>query len=185
MKNIIQSPFNNAKAILSDIYCASINISGNLSTTNITISSSTVNNECINNSLSVSNNTIIDGVLTVNNEIHNNNTIYCNNLISSNDVLFPYKNIGFIYIGSISYPIIKSCYDTTTLYINLNLRDLLNNNICFFLIYPNYSITFYSANNSILQTIDNTNGTDLLYSQINLNSILCIKFIIKYKNNII
>jgi hypothetical protein len=152
----------------------------------VNISSISNDNVCVNNNTAC-NNSIIDGTCTVNGELHNNNTIYCKNLISSNDVLFPFKIIGYFYINNISYPIIKSCYNTVAFYTNLNLRDLLynNTNTSYLLIFPYYSISFYSANNTLIQTINNTTGSDLLYSQIILSSNYIIKFIVKYNNNII
>ena len=150
---------------------------------NTNINNISNNNETVNLNLSTGSDAIVGGKLTVNDEIHNNNTIYCKNLISTNDILYPFKTIGFIYIGSMCYPVIKSCYDATKFCTNINLQNLLFTNTCYLLIYPYYSISFYS--HTIVQTINNTSGIDLLYSQIDLSSTHCIKFIVKYNNNII
>ena len=183
LKNIYQSPYGTS-AYLNNVYCASLT-SNSITCPSSIVTSSTITDEGVNNNITVGNNILVANDLTVNGEIHNNNTIYCKNLTARNSVNYPFKNIGYIYINSVPYPIVKSCYDTKNFYSSLNLQNLLNNNVCYMLIYPYYSITFYNTSNVIILTIDNTTGNDLLYNQINLNSSLCSKFIIKYINTII
>ena len=73
--------------------------------------------------------------------------------------------------------------DTTNEITNFNLQTYLinsNNNSLF--IQPYYSIIFYN-NENILQIIDNSTGSTMLYNLITFNqSLLCTKIIIQYKN---
>ena len=191
LKNIYQSPFGTS-AILNNVYSASINNANNITTNSLTtnsiscpslnISSATFTDESATDCLTVGNDILVGGSLTVAGEIHNNNNMYCQNIICRNDITYPYKTVAYIYINSVPYPLIKSCYNTLLFYGTLNLQNLLNTNTCYLLLYPYYSISFYSSTNNIIQTINNTTGTDLLYSQITLSNNLCSKFIIKYKN---
>ena len=194
LKSIYQSPFGGS-AILNNVYSASINNNGNITTDSLTtnsiscpsliLDSATFTDEATTNCVTVGNDLLIGGSITVAGEIHNNNNIYCQNLTCRNDITYPSKTIGYFYINSVPYPIIKSCYNTLLFYGSLNLQNLLNVNTCYLLLYPYYSVSFYNNKNNVIQTINNATGTDILYSQITLSSNLCYKFIIKYKNTTI
>jgi len=151
----------------------------------VNINSVSNNNENVQINFSTGSDSVIGGKLTINDELHCTSNIYCNNIYSNVDVLFSFKYCAILYINTLVLPIHKSNYNLTNFYTNLNLQNLLNTNTCNILIHPKYSISFYSANNTLLQTINNTNGTDLLYNSITLSSTLAIKFIVKYNNNII
>jgi hypothetical protein len=151
----------------------------------VNINSVSNNNETVKINFSTGSDSVIGGKLTINDELHCTSNIYCNNIYSNVDVLFSFKYCAILYINTLVLPIHKSNYNLTNFYTNLNLQNLLNTNTCNILIHPKYSISFYNANNTLLQTINNTNGTDLLYNSITLSSTLVIKFIVKYNNNII
>ena len=115
------------------------------------------------------------------------NTINCKKLNVS-EIENHYKNkiCGYINIGIAPYlsiPLIASIMDTTNEITNFNLQTYLinsNNNSLF--IQPYYSIIFYN-NENILQIIDNSTGSTMLYNLITFNqSLLCTKIIIQYKN---
>jgi hypothetical protein len=112
------------------------------------------------------------------------NNLYVNNILYKN-----HQNIGFIYIGAlnnISLPLSSgSIYDTSTYYTNLNIQTYLINTYTnnYVLLQPYYCLIFYN-NDNIVQIIDNTNGTNMLYNMIQFsnNNVYCTKIIIQYKN---
>ena len=189
LKSIYQSPFGGS-AILNNVYSASINNNGNITTDSLTtnsiscpsliLDSATFTDEATTNCVTVGNDLLIGGSITVAGEIHNNNNIYCQNLTCRNDITFPSKTIGYFYINSVPYPIIKSCFNILSFHGgSLNLQNLLNVNTCYLLLYPYYSVSFYNNKNNVIQTINNATGTDILYSQITLSGNSCYKFIVK------
>ena len=157
----------------------------------------------------IENGTIITGDITSDDNLNNNlvsENIGCGNLNSSknitcidlkcntincktltiNDIYYKNKICCTINLGVTPYlsiPLITSISDTTSGIINFNLQTYLidsNNNSIF--IQPYYCITFYN-NENILQIIDNTSGSTLLYNLITFdNTNLCTKIIIQYKN---
>jgi chromatin remodeling complex protein RSC6 len=71
--------------------------------------------------------------------------------------------------------------DNIVTYFNLQTYLINSNNNSLF-IQPYYSIIFYN-NENILQIIDNSTGSTMLYNLITFNqSLLCTKLIIQYKN---
>jgi len=113
------------------------------------------------------------------------NSIDCNSIIT-NDLFYKGKiccNINLGISPYLSIPLTTSIYDTTTAITNFNLQTYLinsNNNSLF--IQPYYSIIFYN-NNYVLQIIDNSSGSNMLYSSITFNLVLtCTKIILQYKN---
>jgi len=114
------------------------------------------------------------------------NSINCNS-ITTNDLFYKGKiccNINLGIAPYLSIPLSTSLYDITTNITNFNLQTYLinsNNNSVF--IQPYYSIIFYN-NDSILQTIDNSSGSNMLYDLIAFNqNLTCSKIIIQYKNS--
>ena len=115
-------------------------------------------------------------------------TIKCNTFIA-NDVYYKNKICCHINLGIspyLSIPLISSISDTTSNITNFNLQTYLidsNNNSLF--IQPYYCITFYN-NENILQIIDNSTNSTMLYKLIIFSqSLLCTKIMIQYKNIII
>ena len=113
------------------------------------------------------------------------NSVDCSS-ITTNDLFYKGKiccNINLGISPYLSIPLITSIYDTTTEITNFNLQTYLinsNNNSLF--IQPYYSIIFYNYEN-ILQIIDNSNSSSILYSLITFSfNYICTKIILQYKN---
>ena len=112
-------------------------------------------------------------------------SIKCNS-ITANTINYKNQFVGNINIPSIylTIPLSNgSILDTTSYYTNFNLQTYLintNNNSVF--LNPNYSLIFYN-NNIILQIIDNTSGSNILYKTISFSqNLVCTSIIIQYKN---
>ena len=154
---------------------------------NVNLNSVSNTNECVQNDLSTGSDCVIGGQLSVNSDFHSSsniyaNTIYCNNIYNN------YQWIGFLYINTLTIPILnKSNYDVTKTYTNLNLQTLFynNNSTTYILLNPKYSISFYGITNNIVQTVDNTNNTNILYQQLTFSTNYIIKYVIKLNNFII
>jgi len=115
------------------------------------------------------------------------NTINCKK-INVSEIESHYKNkiccnINLGVLPYLSIPLTTTILDTTTGIINFNLQTYLinsNNNSIF--VQPYYCVTFYN-NENILQIIDNSNGSDMMYDLITFNqNLTCTKIIIQYKN---
>ena len=113
------------------------------------------------------------------------NSIDCNSL-TTNDIFYKGKICCNINIGISPYlniPLTTSIFNTASDITNFNLQTYLinsNNNSLF--IQPYYSIIFYN-NENILKLIDNSTGSNMLYSLIIFNqNLTCTKIIIQYKN---
>ena len=154
---------------------------------NINLNSVSNTNGCVQNDLSTGSDCVIGGQLSVNSDFHSVSNVYANN-IYANNVYCKNQWIGFLYINTLTIPILnKSNYDITTTYTNLNLQTLFynNSNTTYILLNPQYSISFYNCINSIVQTVDNTNNTNILYQQLTLSTNYIIKYIVKLNNFII
>ena len=101
------------------------------------------------------------------------NTINCKK-INVTEIDSHYKNkiccnINLGVLPYLSIPFTTTILDTTTGITNFNLQTYLinsNNNSIF--IQPYYCVTFYN-NENILQIIDNSNGSDMMYNLITFN----------------
>ena len=141
-------------------------------------------NETVQNDLSTGSDCVIGGQLSVNSDFHSSSNIYANN-IYCNNIYNNYQWIGFLYINTLTIPILnKSNYDLTKTYTNLNLQTLFynNSNTTYILLNPQYSIIFYNTINGIVQTIDNTNATNILYQQLTFSTNYIVKYIVKLNN---
>ena len=189
-----------------------LTISGNLKMNNDT-TSTIYSNQIYdyNNNYYLTNNNIFNAGTSLEaayNDVAVGNYVGCGNLncsnnltsiniisnnISTNNLLInsiPYKNhifIGNLNIGSLSLTLPLSngsILDTLTYYTGINLQTYLinsyiNNSVC---INPYYSLIFYNYDD-IIQIIDNTNGTNILYNTIQFSkNVICTKIIIQYKN---
>lgn len=128
-------------------------------TTNVTYYTA-FNESTINNNLSVG------GLVTIGSDI-----LIGGNIVCSGNIITPNQSInyraGYLYLNSMSLPVIRSIPNTSMAFTNLDLQSLMGttgNNLTVS-IYPLYKIQFvYST--TILCTIDNTNGLDCLYSTV-------------------
>jgi hypothetical protein len=98
----------------------------------------------------------------------------------------PYTPVGiWLIISGIQYPIIKSISDASEIFGGLDLSQLINNSSV--LLYPNYSIRFYTgrsepseSNNILLCSIENTTN-DIFFSNVIFNyNFPCGRIIICY-----
>jgi hypothetical protein len=105
---------------------------------------------------------------------------------------FNFQNVGFItcpYFQSNNLPpFIPLCKSVTnpTLYCSgsFDLTDIFYNyppNVYIYL-YPTYKMNIYDVYATLIYTLDNTNGNDILYSNL-VNSLVNVKSIILYCNN--
>ena len=98
-------------------------------------------------------------------------------------ITFTYTATNLTYTHVLLYDQTTSIFNTASDITNFNLQTYLinsNNNSLF--IQPYYSIIFYN-NENILQVIDNSTGSNMLYSLITFNqNLTCTKIIIQYKN---
>jgi len=127
----------------------------------------------VNNNSIISGNCMVGGTLSVSNIICNN--FQCDNL----------KQISayITLVDKTQIPLYKSINDTTLIYKNLNLNNLLiNSNHNTIFIYPYFSIKFYDESNNIINHFNNNN--DDIYFDIfkNLN---VKKINIYYKSKLI
>jgi hypothetical protein len=95
---------------------------------------------------------------------------------------FNYKMIGYIISSTYSMiPLCKSIFNPSTYCSgSINLITLLNSSGLFLYLFPTYQIVMYDSTQTIIWTIDNTNGTDILY--ISIPIITDLNKIIIYNN---
>ena len=182
------------------------NLSQNVQTalTSFTTSINAINTTLTNVSYTSPNNTTnISGYTaiaeaTFNNSISVGNTIavggnvnIAGNITISGSIVTPYQSIsyraGYIYVNSMSLPVIKSIPNTTVSWTNLNLQSLLGTNPLNVTasIFPLYRVDFVNCG-TVLCSIDNTNGTDCLYNTVTFASALnCTSINCYYNGNLI
>lgn len=161
---------------INNVKLSGISYDNVLSTTNINNNTAMLN-ATINNNISVGGSVIIGKDIII------SGNIVCSGTIIQNDNNKKYK-AGYLNISNMSLPIIKSIANTKKAFTNLNLRLLfgLTGNNSSITIYQNYKIILVSGN-EIIFTVDNTNGTDILYSNIIFNiSVFCTGINVFYKN---
>jgi hypothetical protein len=162
------SSFNSS----SDIYCNSIDVSGNIATGN---------NIGIGNICSVG---ALDCLTS----------IYCDDIKVNYTCNYNFKNIGYFTSFSLQnstpplpfIPLCKSIFNPSQYCSgSIDLSNILLNfppNIYLYL-YPSYKIVMYDNLGCIIYTLDNTTGTDIIINQI-LNSLVNVTTILIYCNNL-
>jgi hypothetical protein len=131
--------------------------------------------------INVSNDVTAINIKTTNLNVLNN--LYINGVLYKN-----HYNVGNLYIGSLNnlcLPLSNGSINYLALYFQgLDLQIFLINAYTdnYVILNPNYMIVFY-YNDTILQIIDNTNGYNMIYSNIKFNyNFICSKILIYYKN---
>ena len=123
-------------------------------------------------------------------------TINCDTVLVNSSCQYNFKTVGYITSFSLAnfnsgqfplpfIPLCKSILDPT-LYCsrNINLFDIFNQLVpnVYIYLYPSYKLDIY-INQTIIYTLDNTNGTDITLGFIQ-NQLLNITSIMIYCNNI-
>lgn len=156
----------------TNTFANNLNIAG--TTTSATLA---VVNSTVNNSFSVGSNVAIGGSIACQNILSSGTltikNIQCQNITCANINAGNQTGI-YLYCNSLTIPIIKSIPNTTIMYTNLNLSNLMGTNGAnsSILLYPTYGIQFLN-NSKVIFDLTNS-GTDLLYSPIVFNqSLVC------------
>ena len=121
------------------------------------------NNGAYGGNLAVSGDTVIGGTCasrTVMTTAVNTQTIN----VSGINWTYSYAGSFYLTSANTALPILKSIPDTTHCYTNFNLQTPITDNFSLLLL-PQFTLTFYDANNNVLRKLDNSVGTDILFSQ--------------------
>ena len=132
------------------------------------------------NDICVSNNVCVANDICTGNNI-NSDKIYSDSIICNNiqingtchleNVNYIHKTHGFLYINNLSLPLLYSFYDTSSIYINLNIQSMLVSGSFSCLIYPNTRLLFIADKNLILADIANQTSK-IIYKIVTFNNLV-------------
>jgi hypothetical protein len=158
----------------TDIYCNSIDVSGNIATGS---------NVGVGNICSVGN---LDCL----------NTINCDNIKVNYGCNYNFRNVGYFTSANFQYetnpplpfiPLSKSIITNLRYYCgSIDVQNLLYNNYpnVWLMLYPTYKLVMFDIVGIKIFTVDNTNGTDIIYTAVTANLNTGLGQIIIYYNNI-
>lgn len=118
---------------------------------------------------SVNNNAAVGGVMVVGQNLNIGGDIVLGGKIFTKNQSTNYR-VGFLYVGGMSLPLIRTINNTSIAFGGLDLRSMIGPTGfgTSVMVYPQYKIDFcYTVN--VMQSIDNTSGTDMLYSTLDFS----------------